>query len=246
MISLDRREFLLASAATALFAGRASAGDPIDLLLTNGRIATLDPARPQAEALAVRGGRIVAVGSTAEVLALRVPSTQVIDLRGRTAIPGLHDSHQHPIRAGLSYNLELRWDGIATLAEAMERLRVQAKHTPPPQWVRVVGGFTAFQFREGRLPTLDELNAAAPETPVFVLHLYDRALLNRAALRALGFAEDVARVRGRLRRARREGPADRAARRAAGGPDPLRARSRSRRGSRPRTRRTRRATSSAS
>jgi predicted amidohydrolase YtcJ len=196
VLSLDRREFLKATAATALFAGRAHAGDPTDLILTNGRIATMDAARPFVEAIAVRGGRVVAAGSAREVLPLRVPTTQVVDLERRTAIPGLHDSHQHPIRGGLSYNLELRWEGIASLGEAMERLRVQAQNTPPPQWVRVIGGFTAFQFREGRLPTLDELNEAAPETPVFVLHLYDRALLNRAALRALGFEESVPEFAG--------------------------------------------------
>jgi predicted amidohydrolase YtcJ len=194
MSGLDRRTFLRAGAGLALAVGglgRAGAGEPAELLLVNGRIATLDPARPRAEALAVRGGRVVAAGTSAELLALRAPRTQVVDLGGRTAIPGLHDSHQHPIRAGLSYNQELRWEGISTLGEALERLREQAQRTPPPQWVRVVGGFTAFQFREGRLPTLAELNAAAPETPVFVLHLYDRALLNRAALRALGYENEV-------------------------------------------------------
>ena len=109
--------------------------------------------------------------------------------RGRSAIPGLVDSHLHLIRGGLHYNLELRWEGVRSLGEALERLRVQAQNTPPPQWVRVVGGWSEFQFAEGRLPTLDEINAAAPETPVFILHLYDRALLNRAALRALGYDE---------------------------------------------------------
>jgi predicted amidohydrolase YtcJ len=106
-------------------------------------------------------------------------------------IPGLIDSHMHIIRGGLNYNMELRWDGVPTLADAMAMLKKQAANTPPPQWVRVVGGFTEHQFVEKRLPTLDEINAAAPETPVFILHLYDRALLNRAALRAVGYTKDT-------------------------------------------------------
>jgi hypothetical protein len=114
-----------------------------------------------------------------------------VDARGRTVIPGLIDSHLHVIRGGLHYNLELRWDGIPSLAEALRRLRAQALRTPAPQWVRVVGGWSEFQFAERCLPTLDELNAAAPDTPVFVLHLYDRALLNRAALRALGWTREA-------------------------------------------------------
>jgi predicted amidohydrolase YtcJ len=97
----------------------------------------------------------------------------------------------HPIRGGLHYNLELRWDGVPSLADALDMLRRQAARTPPPQWVRVVGGWTEFQFAERRMPTLKEINAAAPDTPVFVLHLYDRAWLNKAALRACGYTKDT-------------------------------------------------------
>ena len=193
---LDRREFLKlgAGAGFALAACRlpgpaGSAEGSATLILTGGRIATLDPKRSSVEALAVREGRVLATGSTREVMAHRGPQTRVIDLRGRTAIPGLDDSHLHVIRGGLHYNLELRWDGVRSLGDALERLRIQAQNTPPPQWVRVVGGWNEFQFAEGRMPTLDEINAAAPETPVFILHLYDRALLNRAALRVLGYDE---------------------------------------------------------
>jgi predicted amidohydrolase YtcJ len=99
----------------------------------------------------------------------------------------------HPIRGGLNYNLELRWDGVPSLADALRKLEEQAARTPAPQWVRVVGGWTEFQFAERRMPTLDEINAAAPETPVFILHLYDRALLNGAALRAVGY-DKTARI----------------------------------------------------
>src|ERR1700681_2706590 len=119
------------------------------------------------------------------------PSTRVIDLRGRRALPGLIDNHLHIIRGGLNFNLELRWDGLRSLADAMAMLKRQVSITPPPQWVRVVGGFPAHQFVEKRLPTIDELNAIAPETPVFLLHLYDRAILNGAALRGVGYTKDT-------------------------------------------------------
>jgi predicted amidohydrolase YtcJ len=124
-------------------------------------------------------------------LATRGPSTEVIELNQRRVIPGLIDSHTHVIRGGLNYNLELRWDGVPSLSEAMDLLKRQVARTPPPQWVRVVGGFTEHQFAEKRLPTLAELNAVAPDTPVFILHLYDRALLNGAALRAVGYTRDT-------------------------------------------------------
>src|SRR5262249_23050309 len=110
--------------------------------------------------------------------------TQVIDVGGRTIIPGLNDSHLHLIRGGLNYNLELRWDGVPSLADALQMLREQARRTPLPQWVRVVGGWTEFQFAERRMSTLAEINAVSPDTPVFVLHLYDRPISNWAALRA--------------------------------------------------------------
>lgn len=162
-----------------------------ELILINGRIATMDRQNPQAEAAAIRGGRFIAVGRQADLMRLRGPQTQLIDLKGRRAIPGLIDSHMHIIRGGLNYNMELRWDGVRSLADAMRMLKEQVARTPAPQWVRVVGGFTEHQFAEKRLPTLDEINQAAPDTPVFILHLYDRALLNRAALRAVGYTKDT-------------------------------------------------------
>jgi predicted amidohydrolase YtcJ len=118
-------------------------------------------------------------------------STRIIDLKGRCALPGLIDNHLHIIRGGLNFNMELRWDGVRSLSDAMAMLKRQVAITPPPQWVRVVGGFTQHQFAEKRLPTIEEINAVAPDTPVFLLHLYDRALLNGAALRAVGYTKDT-------------------------------------------------------
>src|SRR6201989_984363 len=155
-------------------------------IYSNGRIAT-NSTPYFVEAIAVSNGKITSTGSSVELLRKHADATEVINLGGRTVIPGLNDSHMHPIRGGLNYNMELRWDGVPSLSDALRMLKDQAARTPAPQWVRVVGGWTEFQFAERRMPTLDEINAAAPETPVFIMHLYDRALLNGAALRALGY-----------------------------------------------------------
>src|ERR1700721_1550765 len=162
-----------------------------DLILYRGLFTTLDPGNPGANAVAIKDGVFVAVGREEDVMPLAGPKTKRVDLRGRRVLPGLIDNHLHIIRGGLNYNMELRWNGIRSLADAMTMLKQQVGVTPPPQWVRVVGGFTKHQFIEKRLPTIEELNAVAPDTPVFLLHLYDRALLNGAALRAVGYTKDT-------------------------------------------------------
>jgi hypothetical protein len=162
-----------------------------DLIIVNAKVTTLDRRKPEAQAVAIRDGLFLAVGTEAEVRAAAAPGAKVIDGKQRRLIPGLIDSHIHVIRGGLNYNMELRWDGVPTLADAMAMLQAQVARTPSPQWVRVVGGFTEHQFAEKRLPTLAELNAVAPDTPVFILHLYDRALLNAAALRAVGYTRST-------------------------------------------------------
>jgi len=162
-----------------------------ELILHNGRIATLDPLLAEVSAVAIADGRILETGDEQTILKRAAATTTVIDLKGRTVIPGLNDSHIHVIRGGLNYNMELRWDGVPSLAIALRMLREQALRTPAPQWVRVVGGWTEFQFAERRMPNLEEINAASPDTPVFVLHLYDRALVNGAGLRAMGYVKET-------------------------------------------------------
>jgi predicted amidohydrolase YtcJ len=162
-----------------------------ELVLHRGLLTTLDHSNPAATAVAIKDGKFTAVGQDHEVTAMAGPETQIIDLKGRRVLPGLIDNHLHIIRGGLNFNMELRWDGVTSLADAMAMLKRQVAITPPPQWVRVVGGFTEHQFVEKRLPTIDELNAAAPDTPVFILHLYDRAILNGAALRVVGYTKDT-------------------------------------------------------
>ena len=196
-----RRRFLGALGATLAAPVLAQTNDSIkpamsdsqtpDLILHNGRFTTLDRANPTAHAVAIRDGRFIRVGRDADILALAGSATRVIDLMGKPVLPGLIDNHLHIIRGGLNFNLELRWDGVRSLADAMAMLKRQVAITPAPQWVRVVGGFTEHQFAEKRLPTLEELNAVAPDTPVFLLHMYDRALLNAAALRAVGYTRDT-------------------------------------------------------
>jgi predicted amidohydrolase YtcJ len=168
-----------------------------EIVFHNGKISTLDPARPEVVALAVSNGRIAAVGGE-QLLNTANEKTTRIDLNGKRVVPGLNDSHIHVIRGGLNYNMELRWDGVPSLSDALAMLKEQARRTPPPQWVRVVGGWSEFQFAERRMPTLQEINEVAPDTPVFVLHLYARALLNGAALRALGYDKNTPNPPGGL------------------------------------------------
>ncbi|MFH8893832.1 amidohydrolase [Streptomyces sp. NPDC017949] len=177
-------------------AGRPGDGQAADFVLRNARIHTQDSSRPTATALAVHDGRITALGDDGDVAGLVGPATRVVDALGRRVVPGLNDSHLHVIRGGLNYVLELRWDGVRSLRQALAMLREQAGRTPKGQWIRVVGGWTAEQFAERRMPTAAELTAAAPDTPVFVLHLYQSAILNRAAVQAAGFTRDTPDPRG--------------------------------------------------
>lgn len=162
-----------------------------DTILYNGRIHTVDKENPSATAVAISGGEFLAVGDDAVIMQYASDETKLIDLKKQRVIPGINDSHTHLIRGGLNYNLELRWDGVPSLADALRMLKEQVDRTPSPQWVRVVGGWNEFQFAEKRMPTLAEINALSPDTPVFILHLYDRAFLNRAALKAVGFTKDT-------------------------------------------------------
>lgn len=178
-----------------------------ELILYHGKVTTLDKQKSEVSAIALSDGVVTAIGNDAEILKLAGQGTQQINLQGKRVIPGLNDSHLHLIRGGLNYNMELRWDGVVRLADALMILKVQAERTPNPQWVRVVGGWSEFQFKERRMPTLAEINHAAPNTPVFILHLYDRALLNGAALKAAGITrESPDPIGGRIERDKKGNP----------------------------------------
>src|SRR6201998_3737874 len=130
-----------------------------ELILRNGRFTTLDPSNPTATTAAIAGGVFTAVGAETAVMRLASAPTRIIDLKGRRVLPGLIDNHLHIIRGGLNFNMELRWDGVWSLAAAMAMPKKQVAITPPPQWVRVVGVFTEHQFAERRLPTIEKINA---------------------------------------------------------------------------------------
>lgn len=194
----SRREFLKGSAGLAALSGCGTlvSAAPADTLLVNGRVATLDPRQPHAEAVAIRGETILAVGSAAELERYRGPDTRVVDAGRRRVIPGINDAHTHFIRGGLTYTNEVRWDGVPSLAEGLRRVREQARRTPAPHWVQVIGGWTWAQFAEKRYPTLDEINAATGDTPCMIMHLYDRAWLNKAAIRVLGWEKEAPKLFG--------------------------------------------------
>jgi predicted amidohydrolase YtcJ len=177
------RTLLLAGIFALPLAARAQ---PADLVVTNARIATLDAAGSTAQALAVRDGRILAVGNAAQVRALAGPATRTVDAGGRTVVPGLIDSHMHAVRAALSYSTEVNWIGALTIAEAMARLRTAAASARPGGWLIVAGGWTEQQFAERRRPTLAELQEAAPEHPVYVQLFYEAVAMTPRALDALG------------------------------------------------------------
>jgi predicted amidohydrolase YtcJ len=177
--------------AAALLAAGLSHAYATDMIITNGKVATMTREGSFAQAVAIKGGVITAVGSNAQMLKLKKPGTQVIDAGGRTVIPGLNDSHLHIIRQGLNYNAELRWDGVTSLKRAMQMLREQAARTPDGAWIKVVGGFNEFQFEEKRLPTLEELNEAVPDKPVFILYLYGLGFVNKKGIELLGYDKDT-------------------------------------------------------
>lgn len=190
--SLKRRQVLQSLAATSAlvalpFAAQAQGSNSADLVLVNARITTMDPARPEATALAAKDGVFVSVGNQADVAPLIGPFTQVIDGQGQRVIPGLIDSHTHSIRGGVNYNLEVRWDMADSLEEALHLLRQQADRTPDGQFIRVAGGFSEFQFKEKRLPTVAELDSVAPKHPVLIHYLYRETLLNSRAISYFGY-----------------------------------------------------------
>ena len=186
--------------AIPLFAVAASA-QPADTLLVNGKILTVDRAFSTREALAIRDGRIVALGGNPEIRRLAGPQTRVIDLEGRTAIPGLIDSHLHAIRAALSFSTEVNWIGATTLTEAVARIHEAAQTKKPGSWLIVAGGWNVDQFRERRRPDQAELVAAAPGNPVYVQLGYGWAMLTPAAFQSLHITSDAdLAAHGRLER----------------------------------------------
>jgi predicted amidohydrolase YtcJ len=162
-----------------------------DAVLVNGKIVTVDRQFSVHDAIAIGGGRILAVGTSADVRKLADRESRIIDLQGRTVIPGLIDSHLHAIRAGLSFSTEVNWVGAASIVEALGRIRDASRTMKPGAWLIVAGGWNVQQFKENRRPTQAELVAAAPNNPVYVQLGYGWAMLTPAAHKALGITSDA-------------------------------------------------------
>ncbi|MFD2966558.1 amidohydrolase [Sphingobacterium bambusae] len=162
-----------------------------DIIITNGKISTLDDQNPEVQAVAISGNKILQTGSNKQMLLLKGEKTIVVDAQKRRVIPGLFDSHMHVIRAGRFYNMELRWDGVTSLKRALQMLKEQAARTPEGQWIRVVGGWNEYQFEEKRLPSIEEINEATGDVPTFILYLYGSAWLNKAGLKKLNINSDT-------------------------------------------------------
>src|ERR1043165_6735858 len=161
-----------------------------DIVLDNGKIITVDDRFTIAEAIAIRGQRIVAVGPTSELSRFKGPQTQVIDLKGLTVIPGLIDNHAHWIRA--AEHDELRWDGVTTRARALQLLAKRVRDASPGEWIAVLGGWSEEQFTdEARGFSLDELDRFAPNNPLVLQSVYNHSYLNSAALRAAKVEEST-------------------------------------------------------
>ena len=164
--------------------------NPADLLLIHGKIVTLDDSSSVKEALAVEAGHVAATGTTDELRKLAGPVTKIIDLGGRTVIPGLIDSHIHAIRAGFRFATEVNWEGAANIDEALERLRIAARDKPDA-WLIVAGGWTPRQFDENRRPTEAEIASASAGHPVYIQLFYGYALVNAEGRDKLGLRSEA-------------------------------------------------------
>jgi len=177
--------FAILLAATAVHAQNA------DTILVNGKIVTVDTQSSIREAMAIRDGRIVSLGSSADMRKLGGPQSRVIDLQGRTVIPGLIDSHLHAIRAAQTFATEVNWIGAPSLADALARVTDASKTMRPGAWLIVAGGWNVQQFKENRRPTQAELVKAAPNNPVYIQLGYGWAMLTPMALKALNINADA-------------------------------------------------------
>jgi predicted amidohydrolase YtcJ len=180
-----------AALVAAAFVSGAALAQPPDLVLVNGKVVTVDARSSVQEALAIRDGKVLAVGRSAEIRRLATPATRVVDLGGRTVIPGLIDSHLHAIRAALSFSTEVNWIGARSLPEALGRIKAAAQRRPPGAWLIVAGGWNELQFAERRRPTQAELEAAAPNNPVYVQLGYGWAVMTDEGFAKLGITSDA-------------------------------------------------------
>ena len=187
-----KKLIVLVAAITFTVNSRAQSNEQLigaDMIVFNAKITTGSLTKPEASALAVKRGKIYAVGTDAEILGLKDKSTKLIDAGGKRLIPGINDAHTHILNER-SFNYNVRWEGVPTLQRALEMLSEQAKRTPEGQWVKVIGGWSPYQFKENRLPTIEEIRKAVPNRPAIVQYAYNRAFLNELAMKAFGVGTD--------------------------------------------------------
>jgi hypothetical protein len=180
----------LAVTVAVLLPASSASAQTADSVLFNGKILTVDKDFSTQQALAIAHGEVLATGSSAAMKKLAGSKTRLIDLGGRTVIPGLTDGHIHGIRAALTFGTEVNWIGVPSLKEALEKIRQAAKAQKPGSWIVVAGGWTEEQFAEKRRPTAAEVAAIAPDNPVYIQHLYDWLLLTPNAMEALDIHDD--------------------------------------------------------
>lgn len=160
-----------------------TASSVADWVLTNGKILTVDEDFSIVQAMAIADGRIMAVGTDAEVLALAGDDTRQTDLAGQTVVPGLIDNHMHFVRASQSWYRHVRWDGVTSRAEALDMLKQRASELSDGEWVLVIGGWIPAQFHDNsEVFTRAELDAVLPDTPLYIQEAYARTFVNSAAL----------------------------------------------------------------
>src|SRR3984893_7327816 len=190
--SMTNRLMLIAALTVVATATPAHAQAPaVDTLLVNGKIITLDDAPSIVEAIAIHDGKVLAVGSSEDIRKRADARTNIVDLGGRTVVPGLMDSHIHALRAGLTYSVELSWIGVPSLAKGLDLIREAARNSPPGTWIKIGGGWTELQFTEKRGPTVEELVAAAPDRPVYVQRLYNTAWITPAGIKLMKLTPDT-------------------------------------------------------
>jgi predicted amidohydrolase YtcJ len=192
---MHARSWIVAAAIGMLTTHSAPAGTPTRILV-NGSIVTMDASDGVAEALAIEDDKIIAVGPNADMRQLAGPETSIVDLGGRTVIPGLNDTHIHAIRGGQTYDIETYWYDVASLDNALARMKDAAAERSAGKWVMVAGSWSPAQFMENRPPTVAELDSILPDNPGYVQYLYDYAIVNRKGLQALGFDEPGASMPG--------------------------------------------------
>ena len=174
----------------ALSAGAAQA-QIADTVLFNGKVLTADADFSVKEAIAIEHGRVLGTGTSQEMRKLAGEHARLIDLGGRTVIPGLTDGHIHGVRAAATFGTEVNWIGVASLEQALEKIHQAAQTQKPGSWIVVAGGWTEEQFAEKRRPVPAEVVAAAPDNPVYIQHLYDWLLLSPKAMEVLNIHDDA-------------------------------------------------------